>query len=279
MRQSSTPQGEGLSRERSSRCLQYGTDGTASQGRDRCEASGPLEGKLEGKSLLESKDASAACLGAILGLFIFSSSPTDFLFGCSLFVVLMLTLSTPEVLDVEMQISLYVSRHKNKMHHLVHALSVWPKFLSGQVVVAHASRWAPLVTAYYVLLFLVSDRSIAGLTCTAIALVSYSWAIAAGSWVEDPLNVAIGVHTWCWAIQGVCAVGFGSHERKKITRVSNVSELREVFVQNVFLSPLMVTSEFLMSVGLMEDLARRVRLNVANYRKERRLHTDSGDES
>jgi uncharacterized membrane protein YGL010W len=217
--------------------------------------------------LLERKDAVSTLVGTLIGLSLFSSSPIDFFFGGSLFVVLLLLLSTPEVMDVELQYSSYKARHATGVAHALHAAVAWPKLLTMLVFVARFSSWTSLVAGAYAIYYLIAERSLVALGSALGVVLTYSLATrAVAAYGSAALELALAVHALCWAVQ---LASF------RMNKPLSLSALLEAFIELVVVSPLLVAVEIAILCGFRKDFARRIQSNVSSIITERKLRSDS----
>ncbi len=217
--------------------------------------------------LLERKDALSTLIGTLIGLSLFSSSPLDFFFGGSLFVVLLLLLSTPEVMDVELQYSSFKARHAGGVAHALHAAVAWPKLLTMLMFVARFSSWTSLVAGAYAIYYLVAERSLVALGSALGVVLTYSLATrAVAAYGSTAFELALAVHALCWAVQ---LASF------RMNQPLSLSALLEAFVELVVVSPLLVAVEIAILCGFRKDFARRIQSNVSSIITERKLRSDS----
>jgi uncharacterized membrane protein YGL010W len=222
-------------------------------------------------TFLQASEAFYTGVGVLIGMSLFATNRSDFVFGGALFVLLLLSLSTPEVLDMEHQYSSYKAQHQSKVNHVLHALCVWPRFITFMVMVSAQSSWASLITAYYAMYFVISDRSLIGVVAALLVLLSSGLAKTVVSLYDEVFLPACYLHCVCWNIQLLSHLFF----EKRDTARTLAFIVLDNFLQFVLMSPLLVTIECAIGLGFRKDFARRASVNVCNMRTERKLRSDS----
>jgi len=221
-------------------------------------------------TILGYRDAFSTGAGAMIGLSVFATNQIDFIVGISVFVLVLLALTQPEVLDMETQYSIYKSRHAQPLTHLIHVLFIWPQLFTFMMCVACLSRWAFLLALYYAVYYVVAERSVPGFTAALIVVACHKLAVNCVTWYDDAFSKALIVHAVCWSFQ---LVGIFLTRRWRMDGV--VPWIRENFLQVVVMSPLLVIIELFVTLGFHKDFARRTRSNVSNLLKERKLRSES----
>lgn len=220
---------------------------------------------------MQASEAFYTGIGVLIGMSLFATSRSDFVFGGALFVLLLLSLSTPEVLDMEHQYSAYKAQHQSKLNHALHAACVWPRFITFMVMVTAESSWASLITAYYAMYFVISDRSLIGVVAALLVLLSSGLANSLVSHFDDIFLPACYLHCVCWNVQLLSHLFLEKRENAQTLAFIVLDN----FLQFVLMSPLLVTIESAIALGFRKDFARRASTNIANMRTERKLRSDS----
>lgn len=172
-----------------------------------------------------------------------------------MFLLLLLSLSTPQVLDMEEQYALYQRHSSGTLNHFVHVLLVWPQLLSCMLVVASVSRWASLLAIYYALYYMLADRSPIGFAAALMVAASYNAATMLAQALADPVMVGVAAHVACWAAQLIThALCEGLHKSLQVATL-----VKNHFVQVVLMAPLLVMIELSVALGMRNQFAARAR--------------------
>lgn len=197
--------------------------------------------------ILSTRDAASIGAGAWLGFYFFASDLSHCIPGGIVMSVFLLSLSTPQALDIQNQICTFnvKVKHSSLVNRGIHLASVWPVYLAGLVLVQSYSRqWAVLLSVFYVMYYILSEPSLIGLAAAMLTIACYEVA-------ELLIQMNANARQWALIIAVACTVlqVFGSQSlasRKK-------RQLQDVFVETVLLAPMILVFQISYRFGYEHD--------------------------
>ncbi|GBG31526.1 Hypothetical Protein FCC1311_077502 [Hondaea fermentalgiana] len=226
--------------------------------------SGLLKEADGSNTVLGTRDAFSTGAGVLVGLSLFARNHSEFLAGSTVLLLLLRALSTPEVLDMETQFSNYRLYVPRSMIRVVHLACVWPLLWTGMWMIASASRWALMLTMFYVIFYVLAERSVVGLTSAALVAGVYASSLVVIKHIDSPFEWGAWIHVALWVLQFVVEVSVEGWANT--LHVLNL--LRGHLLQVILMTPLFTTIEIFLALGFRKDFARRVRTKVAGLRRE-----------
>mmetsp|Transcript_5877 Transcript_5877/g.12030 ORF Transcript_5877/g.12030 Transcript_5877/m.12030 type:complete len:273 (+) Transcript_5877:491-1309(+) len=234
--------------------------------------SGLLKEADGSNTVLGTRDAFSTGAGVLIGLSLFARNHSDFLAGSTVLLLLLRALSTPEVLDMETQFSNYRLYVPRSFIRFVHLACVWPLLWTGMWMIASSSRWAFMLTMFYVVFYVLAERSIVGLTSAALVAGVYASSLVVIKQIDNPFETGAWIHVALWALQFVVEVSVEGW----VNTFHVLNLMRRHLLQIILMTPLFTTIEIFLALGFRKDFARKVRANVTGMRRELKseMHED-----
>lgn len=201
--------------------------------------------------LLNARDAASIGAGAWLGFYFFASDMSHCIPGGIVMSVFLLSLSTPQALNLQSQVCSFNIKHSSVVNRGIHLASVWPMFLAGLVLVQSYSRqWGVLLSVFYILYYILSEPSLIGLAAATLTVACYEVA-------KVLTEVNANARQWAMFTAVACTVlqllGNAAFRREKQRKGARKRQLQELFVETVLMAPMMLVFQVSHSLGYQLD--------------------------
>ena len=201
------------------------------------------------RMILNKRDAASIGAGAWLGFYFFASDLSHCIPGGIVMSVFLLSLSTPQALDIQNQVCTFNVKHASVVNRGIHLASVWPVYLAGLVLVQSYSRqWAVLLSIFYVSFYILSEPSLIGLAAAILTVACYEIA-------ELLIRVNANARQWALVTAIACIVlqMLGSFVSGTRAKQSQRRQMQDVFVETVLLAPMILVFQVLHRFGYEHD--------------------------
>lgn len=186
-------------------------------------------------------------------------------------------------LNLEKQVTFYLSYHNNKVNQLIHLVCIWPIFVSGLVILAHTQslieapecltllpfgrflilNYSAVVTGIYMFWFIALDMFAGsfGATIVFFCYVLANYMVIEGTTLTRVpiMHVALAIQAIGWILQ---FVGHGVFERRAPALFDSPD-------QAFITAPLFVLLEVLFPLGyrpeLYEHVTKQSQINVKKF--------------